>query len=153
MPNLRFSRIGIGIVFAVIFTVSTTMWAQYTESVLYTFGSGTDGSAPLAGLISDPQGNLYGTTSQEGVFGAGTVFRLAPQTGGGWAETVLFDFSNGTDGGIPSSSLTIDGQGNLYGAIIYLTRPPVLGHNSVHGNNHDARTDQSSRGNRLLLES
>ena len=53
--------------------------------VLHKFGSaagGTDGCAPLGGLIMDGAGNLYGTTSGCGAGSAGdggTVFELAPQ--------------------------------------------------------------------------
>jgi uncharacterized repeat protein (TIGR03803 family) len=34
-----------------------------TETVLYNFTGGADGSEPSAGLIRDSAGNLYGTTS------------------------------------------------------------------------------------------
>src|SRR5579872_3382019 len=34
------------------------------ESVLYSFGSGTDGEYPGSGLIADGAGNLYGTTGR-----------------------------------------------------------------------------------------
>src|SRR6516165_3467489 len=63
--------------------------------VLHTFaGSPTDGAFPIAGLIRDAAGNLYGTTQNGGGSGAcypgcGTVFKLGP-TG---AETVLHSFS------------------------------------------------------------
>src|SRR3989442_831738 len=33
-----------------------------TETVLYSFTGGSDGTYPLAGLIADASGNLYGTT-------------------------------------------------------------------------------------------
>jgi len=54
-----------------------------TETVLYAFcpSSGcADGSRPMAGVIMDPAGNLYGTTSQggSGSPGKGTVFKLTP---------------------------------------------------------------------------
>lgn len=50
-----------------------------TLKVLHKFGTmadGADGCAPRAELIADPSGNLYGTTSACGAFGAGTVFEL-----------------------------------------------------------------------------
>lgn len=37
----------------------------------------TDGSIPFAGLVQDTNGKLYGTTSQGGAFGPGTVFSLS----------------------------------------------------------------------------
>jgi uncharacterized repeat protein (TIGR03803 family) len=46
--------------------------------VLYSFTAGADGAGPIAGLVRDTQGNLYGTTLWYGANGAGTVFKLAP---------------------------------------------------------------------------
>lgn len=45
-------------------------------NVLYSFAGGDDGSDPVAGLVMDGNGNLYGTTSAGGTYGAGTVFEL-----------------------------------------------------------------------------
>jgi uncharacterized repeat protein (TIGR03803 family) len=94
----------------------------WVEQVLYSFtANGTDGQYPVAGLILDAVGNLYGTTFEGGNrsagcgnFGCGTVFELAHGTGGTWAEKILYSFS-GTDGGSPWGSLTLDAAGNLYG--------------------------------------
>ena len=47
------------------------------ERVLHSFGHGSDGATPLAGLI-DVKGTLYGTTSAGGANGNGTVFALTP---------------------------------------------------------------------------
>ncbi|MFZ0231150.1 MAG: choice-of-anchor D domain-containing protein [Mycobacterium sp.] len=49
----------------------------YTEKVLHSFTGGADGATPLAGLIMDASGNLYGTTEEGGTAGGGTVFKLA----------------------------------------------------------------------------
>jgi uncharacterized repeat protein (TIGR03803 family) len=48
------------------------------EKVLYGFTGGTDGSEPVAGVIRDPQGNLYGTTENGGASGVGTIFEVIP---------------------------------------------------------------------------
>jgi uncharacterized repeat protein (TIGR03803 family) len=48
-----------------------------TETVLHRF-TGADGSRPMAGVIEDAAGNLYGTTYQGGAFGYGTVFKIVP---------------------------------------------------------------------------
>lgn len=87
-----------------------------TETVLYNFGSGTDGQNPNAGMVFDSSGNLYGTTVNGGTFGGGTVFEISPNGSGGWAETGLFSFGGTpTDGLNPHSGLIFDGSGNLYG--------------------------------------
>src|SRR5260370_3450801 len=48
--------------------------------------------------------------------GFGTVFKLSPQAGGGWTQTVLHNFNaTGTDGQNPIGGLILDSAGNLYG--------------------------------------
>ncbi len=50
-----------------------------TLTVLHNFAGGpTDGAIPLAGLLMDARGNLYGTTEGGGSSNAGTVFKLTP---------------------------------------------------------------------------
>lgn len=66
-----------------------------TESVLYNFTDGNDGGFPIAGLVRDASGNLYGTTTQGGSSGAGVVFKVDSS-----GETVLYTFTGGADGGI-----------------------------------------------------
>jgi uncharacterized repeat protein (TIGR03803 family) len=60
--------------FGTVFKIDTTG----AETVLYSFGSSTtpDGGWPLAGLIMDSAGNLYGTTESGGANGWGTVFKI-----------------------------------------------------------------------------
>jgi uncharacterized repeat protein (TIGR03803 family) len=48
----------------------------WKETVVHSFGNGTDGSTPDAGLIMDASGNLYGTTNAGGAYGYGTVFEV-----------------------------------------------------------------------------
>jgi uncharacterized repeat protein (TIGR03803 family) len=49
------------------------------EKILYTFGSQAgDGNTPLGDLVFDTAGNLYGVTEYGGVYGFGTVFKIAP---------------------------------------------------------------------------
>ena len=45
---------------------------------LYSFKNSGDGAFPMAGLVMDSSGNLYGTTSLGGTNGGGTVFKITP---------------------------------------------------------------------------
>lgn len=88
---------------------------------LYTFRGEADGGHPLGGVVFGPDGALYGTTSEGGI-NFGTVFRLTPSATAcraalcPWTETVLYAFSNSSDGGVPSfENLIFDQAGNLYG--------------------------------------
>ena len=82
------------------------------ETVLYSFTGGADGGYPLAGVIRDSAGNLYGTTNGGGASGAGVVFKI--DTSGN--ETALYSFTGGADGGYPLwVVLARDSAGDLYG--------------------------------------
>jgi len=83
---------------------------SWSESVLYSFTGGSDGSEPLGGVILDGAGNLYGTTMLGGegfcAYGSscGAVFELS-RSASGWTETVLQSFYGGRDGGYPIGGL------------------------------------------------
>ena len=97
-----------------VFQLSPRANGTWTENVLYSFGTKAgDGGGPMASLIFDAAGNLYGT-SLGGQYGKGNVFELSPGAGGTWTETVLYSF-NGKDGQDPKGSLVFDAAGNLYG--------------------------------------
>lgn len=89
-------------------TPSGSGWA---ETTLHNFQEATDGSSPWGGVIFDSSGNLYGTTSNRGPSGGGTVFKLTPSNGT-WTLTVLHSFAGS---GGPQGGLTMDAAGNLYG--------------------------------------
>ena len=98
----------------------------WKETVLYKFCSNNannlclDGYRPLASLVFDKSGNLYGTTVEGGAENDGTAFELS-HSQSGWLETVLYNFcsnpqgNNCLDGIFPESSLLFDAAGNLYG--------------------------------------
>ncbi|MGD0189823.1 MAG: choice-of-anchor tandem repeat GloVer-containing protein [Rhizomicrobium sp.] len=89
-----------------------------TETVLYSFKGGKDGVDPQAGLVTDANGTLYGTTEyggnskclKNGVTGCGTVFEL---TANG-EEKVLYTF-NKSRGENPAAPLLLSGRNELYG--------------------------------------
>jgi uncharacterized repeat protein (TIGR03803 family) len=103
---------GFGIVFKLTPTAS-----GYTESVIYNFKGGSDGAVPVAGLIADATGALYGTTQlggSSGGAGPGTVFKLAP-TKTGYDETILYRFDHRGDATNPVASLIKAAPDALYG--------------------------------------
>jgi len=93
------------------------------ESVLYMFQGGNDGADPYDGVVLDNSGNIYGTTIYGGDTncgnrgspnGCGTVFKLTPQQGGGYKESILYSFKGSADGQYPYGGLTAKGD-TLYG--------------------------------------
>jgi uncharacterized repeat protein (TIGR03803 family) len=90
----------------------------WTTKLLFTF-TGSNGSLPVAGLVFDKAGNLYGTALTGGASGDGAVFELvAPATGKAkWTEKLLFSFG-GSNGLNPQAGVIFDTSGNLYGAAI-----------------------------------
>jgi uncharacterized repeat protein (TIGR03803 family) len=103
--------------------ISNTAAAQWREKPLHRFtGINGDGIDPLAGLVADAAGNLYGTTVEGGETATckscGILFELSPpsSSGGEWIETVLHTFSGSpNDGEAPLGNLIFDSLGNLYG--------------------------------------
>jgi hypothetical protein len=104
-----------------VFELSPNGSGGWTETALYSFGGGSDGASPEAGLIFDKTGNLYGTTFFGGApacfsgDGCGTTFELSPNGSGGWTETVLYSFQGSSDGANPEAGLIFDQTGNMYG--------------------------------------
>jgi uncharacterized repeat protein (TIGR03803 family) len=81
------------------------------ETMLHKFTGPPDGLLPEALLVEDATGNLYGPTYIGGNLGLGAVFKI--DTAG--QETVLYNFSGGSDGCFPYPGVTLDSAGNLYG--------------------------------------
>jgi uncharacterized repeat protein (TIGR03803 family) len=103
------------VLLAIFVLVATGAWAG-TETVIWNFGGiSADGSSPFNDLATDGAGNLYGETILGGTYGVGVVFKLSPNGHGGYDETLLYEFSGGSDGSNPYGALVFDGQGNLYG--------------------------------------
>ena len=117
--NLYGTTYGGGPAYGIVFRLTPKSDGSWSETVLYNFQSGFDGSLPAASLIFDAAGNLYGTTSEGG--GAcycGAVFKLAPNQDGSWTESVLHSFSYNSDGGYSHAGLILDAAGNLYGTTL-----------------------------------
>jgi len=115
----------IALVLLIALTATRPAQAQ-TFTLIYTFSGAPDGAYPVAGLVQDAAGSLYGTTQLGGITagvcakingfnglnGCGTIFKLDP-TG---AESVLYRFTGGADGKLPTAGLVRDAAGNLYGS-------------------------------------
>jgi uncharacterized repeat protein (TIGR03803 family) len=82
-----------------------------TFTLLHTF-SLTDGGYPLGPLVLGTNGNLYGTTSEGGMYGSGTIFEI---TSSG-TFTTIHNFNGHTDGGAPAGALVQAANGDFYGA-------------------------------------
>ncbi len=92
------------------------------ETVMHTFTGGSDGGNPIAGLTADSAGNLYGTTYQGGIAGAGVnkrgagvVYKIDTSD----RFQVLYSFTGGADGSGPTAGVLVDARGNLYGTTYY----------------------------------
>src|SRR5580704_9140786 len=100
---------GCGVVFKL-----TENGGSWSESVLYNFTGGNDGSGPGGRVVFDGAGNLYGTTPDGGKFGVGVVYELLPQ-GSTWTQTVIHAFTGGDDGATGSLGVLLLANGNFYG--------------------------------------
>lgn len=97
-------------------------------TVLHAFDNvAGDGVYPNGGMAADSKGNLYGTTVAGGqgcgLYGCGTVFRIAKD--GGYSQITKFKSRVSHN---PYSGLVVDGAGNLYGsALAHYGDPNHLG--------------------------
>ena len=86
---------------------------------VYAFSNtASDGGSPCAGLLQGTNGNFYGTASQAGSNGCGSVFRLT--SAGAFTELYGFTRIHGglltnAEGGNPSAPLIQGTNGNFYG--------------------------------------
>jgi len=108
--NCAVASAGCGVVF--------TVDASAKERVLHAFGKQASGGEEPSGGLLDVAGNFYGVTVYGGTvnstctFGCGVVYRVNHSG----KYSVLYRFTGGSDGWLPSGSLTEDAAGNLYGA-------------------------------------
>lgn len=110
---------GLGCIFKL--TPPASGQTEWTETVLYSFAGGTDGSHPNGGLLFDKSsGALLGTTYDGGLYGLGTAFILYPPAAGatGWTKATIHHFqgdaTDAHDGSYPNGNL-VGGIGLVYG--------------------------------------
>ena len=105
-----------------VFELTYTAGIGWTQTFTYSFGAyATDAQGPNSPLIF-ANGNLYGTAgggsnlncgTSGALVGCGTIFQLTPVAGGGWVESVVYNFGNGSDAQTPDALLFHGG--NFYG--------------------------------------
>jgi uncharacterized repeat protein (TIGR03803 family) len=100
--------------FGTVFKISTT--GAFTS--LYSFGSvqdtngvPLDGADPSGALVQGSDGNLYGTTSNYGIGGSGTVFKISANG----ALTTLYSFTGGAPYVGSYAALVQGRDGSFYG--------------------------------------
>ena len=110
---------------------------KWKEVVLHRCTGGADGGTPHGTLVLGADGALYGAAGFGGTTGAGLIYSFVPGAKGKWKEEVLYNFTNGTDGGYPYCTPVFDSAGNLYGTtlnggnsgngVVFELTPPVSG--------------------------
>jgi uncharacterized repeat protein (TIGR03803 family) len=106
--NLR--RAVLFVAISVFLPLMATWASAQTLTVLHSFSAKADGAFPYGGLVMDPAGNLYGTTSTGGRYKDGTIYKI--DTSG--KMTVLHQFTR-KEACSSFAPLLIDKHGNLYG--------------------------------------
>src|ERR1700684_2837615 len=95
--HASFTPAALALAATLLFSASSARAQAQMFTVIHAFNpSAGDGSAPIAGVVRDPSGNLYGTTSGGGTSGNGTVYKIDSSG----TETVLLSF-NGANGSYP----------------------------------------------------
>jgi uncharacterized repeat protein (TIGR03803 family) len=96
---------------------SSRLGGSWSQNVLYNFSGGRDGGNPVAGVVIDNMGRVFGaaSTGGSGPLSGGVIFQLNPPVNEGdpWRETVLHSFG-GPDGFRSLSHLVWRG-GGFYG--------------------------------------
>lgn len=91
---------------------------KWSETVLYNFSGGNDGSGPT-GLAFSASGALvgiarFGGRTAQCSAGCGVVFQLSRDSDGTWHEGTLLRFAGGSSGQAPAGIL-LDSSGNIFG--------------------------------------
>ncbi len=103
----------------VVFELIPGAGSSWTETVLYGFTGGADGSNPVNGLVMDQGGNLYGTTHNLSNQ-TGNVFELSPSEGG-WTEQVIYSFNDSTFAGLTMDAAKQNIFGVTYSTVFELS--------------------------------
>jgi len=92
----------------------------WTETVLYSFKGGLDGSGSISNVVFSKTGSVYGTTSAGGAScDCGTIFKLTAGANGGWKESIVYRFHGAPDGAFAYNGMVGDRDGNFYGTTVH----------------------------------
>lgn len=92
----------------------------WTESVVYNFKGGTDGDSPIATLVKDQSGNLYGTTSDGGAScSCGVIYKMTRGEEGKWTHSVAYRFPGAPRLGVSYNGMVGDSAGHFYGTTVH----------------------------------
>src|SRR5579863_10172682 len=87
------------ILLAIAAVICASAAGQNNFKVIHSFsGPPNDASYVVSDVVFDAKGNLYGTSANGGTGSMGTVYELSPQVGGGWSETLLYNFCTISEG-------------------------------------------------------
>ncbi len=94
---------------------------RWIETVIYSFKGGSDGDSPISTLVTDAEGNLYGTTSDGGSpsCSCGTIFKMSLSATGHWIESVMYRFPGTPNPGFAYNGMIRGGTGSFYGATVH----------------------------------
>jgi uncharacterized repeat protein (TIGR03803 family) len=101
-----------------VFELSPIGGGKYGYTVIYPF-PGVNNGQPDSPVSLDAAGNLYGAIGSGGPNNQGQIYKLTPNSSGGWIPKTLYNFGHSGDGLYPVGALALDAAGNIYGATIY----------------------------------
>jgi uncharacterized repeat protein (TIGR03803 family) len=105
--------------FGTVFELVANADGSFREKILHNFTGKDDGGSPIAGVVIDGAGNLYGMAELGGVDDYGVIYQIAPAPNSTWTEHIVHSFPGGNGGTATSAAMAIDKQGNLYAAAAY----------------------------------
>jgi|ERR1700722_4876944 len=105
--------------FGTVFELAANADGTYSEKILHNFTGKDDGGSPIAGVVIDGAGNLYGMAELGGISDYGVIYQIAPGSNGTWTDHIVHSFPGGNGGTATFAAMAIDKQGKLYAAAAY----------------------------------
>jgi hypothetical protein len=102
-----------------LWTLTPRAGGAWAFQVIHQFGAiPADGSMPASNVVVTSKGVIYGTTLIGGANNKGALFAFTPVSGGGYQETILWNFTGGADGEWPYAAPTLAGTNALIGSCL-----------------------------------